>query len=96
MGIAADPYSKTPPQNNNQLIRWVNNKEAHADKLTHIVTDYFLTQRIKPNTRNYEARLKVLHGMMLAAMKAKQTVDLTQTKTLRSLIAEFETLYFGP
>ncbi|MBC8207100.1 MAG: superoxide dismutase [Kiritimatiellales bacterium] len=86
--------SAETPQNSNQLVRWVNNKEAHADKLTDIVTYYFLAQRIKPDTDNYDAKLKTLHGMMIAAMKSKQTVDLEQVEKLRALIAEFETLYF--
>jgi len=81
------------PQNINQLVRWVNNKEAHSDKLTEIVTAYFLTQRIKPGTEHYDAQLKTLHGMMIASMKAKQTVDLEQVAKLRALIAKFETLY---
>ena len=32
----------------NQLVRWVDNKEIHADELSEIVTYYFMTQRIKP------------------------------------------------
>lgn len=80
-------------QNINQLVRWVNNKEDHADKLTEIVTYYFMAQRIKPGTDHYDDQLKTLHKMMIASMKAKQTVDLEQVKTLRALIAEFESLY---
>ena len=33
--------------NYNQLVRWVNNKEHHAQEIQDIVTAYFLTQRIK-------------------------------------------------
>lgn len=80
-------------QNINQLVRWVNNKEEYADKLTKIVTYYFLTQRIKPSNPHYIEQLKTLHGMMLSAMKAKQTVDLQYVESLRKLIAEFEALY---
>ena len=32
----------------NQLVRWIVNKEDHAEKLMGIVTQYFMTQRIKP------------------------------------------------
>ncbi len=85
--------SPDSPKNSNQLVRWVNNKEAHADKLTKIVTYYFLTQRIKPSDPHYAEQLKTLHGMMLSAMKAKQTVDLQHIESLRKLIAEFEALY---
>lgn len=87
--------SADTPQNINQLVRWVNNKDEHADQLTDIVTYYFLTQRIKPGAENYEAKLKVLHGMMLSAMKCKQTVDLKNVEDLKALIHRFEALYFG-
>jgi len=83
------------PQNINQLVRWVSNKDEYADKLTEIVTHYFLAQRIKPDAENYEAKLKVLHGMMISAMKCKQTVDLKNVEDLKTLIHEFEKLYFG-
>jgi len=89
--------SAVTPQNINQLVRWVNNKEEHADQLTEIVTYYFLAQRIKPTepAEKYAAELKLLHGMMIASMKAKQTTDLKHVEELRKLIHEFENLYFG-
>jgi len=82
------------PQNINQLVRWVANKDEHADKLTEIVTYYFLAQRIKPDAANYEAKLKALHGMMISAMKCKQTVELKNVEELKTLIHQFEKLYF--
>ena len=81
--------------NYNQLVRWVTNKEHHANEIQHIVSQYFLTQRIKPDTKDYAKKLTVLHQMMLAAMKCKQTTDLAQVSALRSLLQEFEVLYFG-
>jgi nickel superoxide dismutase len=87
--------STATPLEQNQMVRWVMNKEEHADQLTEIVTYYFLAQRIKPDAENYEARLKALHGMMVAAMKCKQTVDLKNVEELKALIHEFKTLYFG-
>lgn len=85
------------PQNINQLVRWVDNKDEHADKLTEIVTYYFLAQRIKPTepAEKYDAELKLLHGMMIASMKAKQTTDLQYVEELKTLIHEFEHIYFG-
>lgn len=82
------------PQNINQLVRWVSNKDEYADQLTEIVTYYFLAQRIKPTAENYEAKLKALHGMMISAMKCKQTVDLKNVEDLKALIHQFEALYF--
>jgi nickel superoxide dismutase len=82
------------PANYNQLIRWVTNKEQHANELQEIVTQYFMTQRIKPDAKDYEKKVTLLHKMLLAAMKCKQTTDLANVKELRSLTSEFEGLYF--
>ena len=82
------------PVNYNQVVRWVTNKEHHAEELQHIVTQYFMTQRIKPDQKDYEKKLTVLHKMLLAAMTCKQTTDLTHVADLRSLTKEFEGLYF--
>jgi nickel superoxide dismutase len=85
----------------NQLVRWVDNKEHHADELSHIVTHYFMAQRIKPPKagadekakRGYAERLTLLHRMLVASMKAKQTTDPIHVQTLRGLIDEFEKAY---
>ena len=85
----------TKPFNYNQLTRWIINKEHHADELQNIVTQYFLTQRIKIDTENYAKKLTVLHKMLVYAMKCKQTTDLAHIETLRALFKEFHVLYFG-
>ena len=86
---------KDKHHNSNQLIRWVMNKEQHADALQEIVTQYFMTQRIKPDTKDYEKKLGLLHQMLVHAMKCKQTTDLTQVHLLESLVKDFQALYFG-
>ena len=95
--------SATGDKNYNQLVRWVANKEDHADYFTDIVTQYFLTQRIKPAAQSdakaygdYVHKLTLLHQMMVTSMKCKQTTDLENVATLRSLLAEFRTAYLGP
>jgi nickel superoxide dismutase len=87
----------------NQLVRWVTNKDEHADKLTEIVTFYFMAQRIKPAApedktayQKYVTEITLLHQMMVTAMKAKQTVDPAHCKTLRDLIEKFRSSYLGP
>jgi nickel superoxide dismutase len=88
--------------NDNQLVRWIMNKENHADQLTEIVTQYFMTQRITPAAasdtkahQEYIHKLTLLHKMMVNAMKCKQTTDLAHIATLRELLAAFKTAYFG-
>ena len=87
--------SKQNPVNYNQLVRWVSNKEKHADEIQHLVTQYFMTQRLKPDAKKYSEKLAVLHKMLIYAMKCKQSTDVAHVSTLRSLTKEFEILYFG-
>jgi nickel superoxide dismutase len=83
------------PINYNQLVRWIMNKEDHATRIQHIVTQYFMTQRIKLDAQDYEKKLTVLHKILVYAMRCKQTTDLSNVEMLRSLLKEFHDLYFG-
>jgi nickel superoxide dismutase len=94
--------SQSHDQNYNQLMRWVMNKEEHAHHIQEIVYQYFLTQRVKPINKengsayeNYVKQLTLLHEMLVSAMKAKQTTDITHVERLRNLLEEFRTVYFG-
>lgn len=99
--LAAEAANGETP-NVNQMVRWVNNKEQHADQFSEIVTYYFMTQRIKPaapdNATAYAKYVKevtLLHQMLVQAMKAKQTTDLAHVETLRGLVKDFEASYLG-
>lgn len=81
--------------NYNQIIRWINAKERHATEIQTIVSQYFMTQRIKAASDNYNKKLVVLHKMLVIAMKCKQTTDLAYPESLRRLVKEFEDIYFG-
>ncbi len=89
-------------KNYNQIVRWVSNKEAHANEIQHIVTQYFMTQRIKVPAHDdekavekYNTQLALLHGMLVHAMKSKQTTDASHCKKLLGLVEKFEGVYFG-
>jgi nickel superoxide dismutase len=68
-------------QGQNQLVRWINTKEDHASHVIAVVSEYFLTQKVKPvapDADGYGAYLKKLadhHAVMVAAMKCKQNAD---------------------
>jgi nickel superoxide dismutase len=78
----------------NQLVRWIMNKEDHADELQKIVTQYFMTQRIKFDTKDYDKKLNILHHMLVYAMKCKQTTELENVEALKKLAKEFSDIYF--
>ncbi|MEN8690372.1 MAG: superoxide dismutase [Ni], partial [Desulfobacterales bacterium] len=86
---------KNKDHNANQLVRWVMNKEKHATELQEIVTQYFMTQRIKFDAKAYDKKLALLHQMLVYAMKCKQSTDLAHTAKLTGLIQEFKQLYFA-
>ena len=93
--------SESGDKDYNQLVRWVNNKEMHADKIQRVVADYFLTQRLKltePKDKEayklYTEQLTLLHKLQVYAMKAKQTTQLSYIKLMRETLHEFEHLYF--
>jgi len=97
-----EELSQEAKPNWNQIVRWVVNKETHADELTEIVTFYFMAQRVKPaDPRDKAAHAKylreitLLHQMVVHAMKAKQTTDLEHCEALRSLVDQFRASYLG-
>ncbi len=90
------------PVNNNQLVRWITNKEKHAEEIQHIVSQYFLTQRIKLNDKKepeaqkiYMDQLSLCHKILIYAMKTKQSLDLSNVKELKKNVIEFKKLYLG-
>lgn len=82
-------------QDANQLIRWVKTKESHAQEIQDIVAEYFLAQRVKPAQANYEERLVLLHGIIIDAMKSKQSTDTSHVDNLRKKLDAFEMIYFA-
>lgn len=86
----------------NQLVRWVDTKEMHADKIQEIVTEYFMAQRVKlvdPSDQaghdKYVKQLEKLHHIQVYAMKCKQTTDLANVNMLKKLVKEFSDMYFA-
>ena len=84
----------------NQVTRWILNREKHAQEIQDIVSEYFLTQRIKlkDNSKEskdlYHAQLAVLHSILVDAMKCKQTIDSNMTTSLLENLNKFVNLYF--
>jgi nickel superoxide dismutase len=83
----------------NQMTRWIMTKEDHASKIQEVVSDYFLTQRIKEKPKGpdyvlYVNQTTILHQILVAAMKCKQTVDPGKVKYGLKLIDSFINLYF--
>lgn len=73
---------KSDAHSRNQLVRWVMNKENHAQKIITTISDYFLTQRVKSSQEDYTKRLVDHHAVIVSAMKAKQNAEMSYVKTL--------------
>jgi len=93
--------SREGEKNYNQIVRWVVNKEKHAEEIDYIITYYFMAQRIKPADaadtdayKKYLEELTLLHRMLVYTMKCKQTTDTSNIEKVRELLKIFEKLYF--
>ena len=91
--MMAELTGKTDPQSVNQSVRWVMNKEEHAQNVIDTISDYFLTQRVKPSQADYVARLVKHHTVIIAAMKAKQNADVSFAIKLYESIAALAAYY---
>lgn len=86
-------------QSLNQATRWIMTKEQHASNIISVVSEYFLTQKLKPAAAGAEGRDAYLaaladhHAVMRAAMKAKQSTVLADARALREAIAALATHY---
>jgi len=93
VGEIAALSKKRDPQSMNQLTRWVMNKEHHAERIIRTISDYFLTQKIKPtDPRDRAGHAKYLemlarhHAVMVAAMKCKQSASPDGVKALKRAV----------
>ena len=80
-------------QSLNQFSRWVTNKEAHSQNIISTISDYFMTQRIKPTQADYAERLVKHHTVILIAMKAKQNADAKHAILLKESIKALSAYY---
>ena len=91
--LIAELSVKSDAQSKNQLTRWVMNKEKHAQNIISTISDYFLTQRVKPGQKDYAERLIKHHAVIIAAMKAKQNIDLKYAKNLQKCVKALLSYY---
>jgi len=89
----AELSGETDPQSANQIVRWVMNKEKHAQNIIDTISDYFLTQRVKSTQPDYGERLRLHHGVIVAAMKAKQSAGMESVDALVKAIEAVEPYY---
>lgn len=86
-------------KNYNQIVRWVSNKETHAEEIQEIVYQYFMTQRIKPKDgeakEKYVTELTLLHKILIHAMKSKQGTDESHPTAIDELLHDFSASYFA-
>ena len=81
--------------NQSQLVRWVNNKESHAQLIQDVISKYFLVQRIKPKSSNdkdydkYVILTTSCQKIIFYAMKCKQNVDVQYVEKLSAELESF-------
>ena len=93
-----DALGKDPSSEPNQLVRWVTNKEAHAQNIQDTMSAYFLAQRIKLDLKetdkeHYYKLVGLAHKVTVLAMKCKQTTDLGNAEALHEALHAFQNAY---
>lgn len=93
--------SEHQPPNHNQIVRWITNKEKHAEEIQHIISQYFLTQRVKLVEKGDDEahkmrteHLSLCHEILVFAMQTKQTTDLSNVEKLKAAVKVFKDSYF--
>lgn len=79
----------------NQMVRWVSNKESHAQNIQDVMSEYFFAQRIKSDHKDYTAQLATAHKVIVCAMKCKQDADGATAEALEKSILDFYRAYEG-
>lgn len=79
----------------NQMVRWVSNKESHAQKIQDVMGEYFFAQRIKSDHKDYTGQLATAHKVIVTAMKCKQDASAETAKSLETAILDFYRAYEG-
>jgi len=77
---------KSDVQSRQQFVRWVNTKEQHAENIIRTISDYFLTQRVKADQKDYVQRLRDHHAVMVGAMQCKQSAVMEPVDRLEALV----------
>ena len=95
-----DLAGNSDAQSLNQISRWVNTKEDHAQNAQETILNYFLAQRVKMKEKGNKDRQKyvdqtvTLHQLIVKLMKCKQTVDQRSCSDAYELLDKFTNLYF--
>lgn len=101
---------KSDAQSQQQFARWVATKESHATAIITVISEYFLTQKLKPVPAPgddatddqraahaaYLAALADHHAVMVAAMKTKQSADPATATALKAAITRLHTHWGAP
>merc|ERR1719188_2754959 len=83
-------------QDFHQAARWIATKEEHASKIMTTTADYFLAQKVKKadlSEQEYKEVLVLLHAVMVAAMKTKQSSELAPVDTLDAALEAIKPLF---
>ena len=91
-----------PLQGFNQGVRWISEKDETATNIQHVVSGYFLTQRVKavpqgsPGHDVYLEQLTRMHAVLVAAMKCKQNAGMEHVDALDVAIEAIAGYYPPP
>jgi len=83
----------TKVKDSNQFVRWVMLKDKESDNVAHLLTIYFLQQKIKPGEQDTTPRLISLHKLLFLSVQIKQNTDLSCVKQFKDEWDNFKLMF---
>jgi nickel superoxide dismutase len=77
----------------NEVIRWVLEKEKESNEIASLITIFFLQQKIKPGEPETPKRLASAHKLLFLLVAIKQNTDLKFVKEFTDEWETFKTMF---
>jgi nickel superoxide dismutase len=90
--VINDSQFKTPRERN-ETIRWVMLKDKESDKMAHLITSYFLQQKISLNDPDLTKKLTAAHKLLFLLVTIKQNTDRNIVKDFAAEWDKFKLMF---
>jgi nickel superoxide dismutase len=77
----------------NEFVRWVMEKDKSSDQTAHLISEYFLQQKIKVGGDDTTKQLISAHKLLFMLMQIKQGVDLELVRKFQKEWDQFKLMF---
>ncbi|CCB85783.1 MULTISPECIES: superoxide dismutase [Ni] [Parachlamydia] len=77
----------------NEFVRWIMTKETESNKVSELITTYFLQQKIKPDEEDSTKKVVMAHRLLFLIVGIKQNIDIKMVKNFQDQWEKFKLLF---